>query len=533
MRKNLSLSVLFVLTMAAANAQPTSKQPDGGGGFNPVHASDELTPQQRITIIEQLKQSEHVLRSLGKLPEQRSPTAVAFGWPVRQAPGFNDNGYYGVSNYVDENTAFPNALLDYNCGTRTYDQASGYNHSGTDIFSWPFQWQKMQRNAVQVIAAAPGTILSKTDGNFDQNCAFCSGPCSWNAVYVMHADGSVAWYGHLKAGSLTSKLIGDAIAQGEYIGVMGSSGNSTSPHLHFEVYTNSSYTNLVDPWDGPCNSRNPGVSWWANQQPYYVSTLNKVMVHGVAPTTGNCPTAEAPNEKMNFVGGETFFTGTYYRDQQNGQSATHTIYRPDGTVWTTWTQNFTNWFAASWWYYSWTLPTTPQSGNWKYEVSFGSQKEYAIFSVAAPNVEICNNGYGVLTANLTGSTYQWQVNTGSGFVNLANGANYAGVATRFLQLNNVPSSFYGYQYRCLVNGASLSNTIGIKFVSYWKGRSSKAWENPNNWICGYVPDANTDVVISDATNTPEVNSNVSCRTLTVNSSGNITVKTGFKLTVLK
>ena len=43
-----------------------------------------------------------------------------------------------------------------------------------------------------------GIIIGKDDGNFDQNCAFCTSSCSWNAVYIQQADGSIAWYGHLK-----------------------------------------------------------------------------------------------------------------------------------------------------------------------------------------------------------------------------------------------------------------------------------------------------------------------------------------------
>ena len=88
-------------------------------------------------------------------------------------------------------------------------------------------------DAVRIVAAAPGTIVSKTDGNFDRNCAIGSG--QWNAVYVRHADNSVAWYGHMKSGSLTTKAVGETVVTGEYLGIVGSSGSSTGPHLHFEI----------------------------------------------------------------------------------------------------------------------------------------------------------------------------------------------------------------------------------------------------------------------------------------------------------
>jgi murein DD-endopeptidase MepM/ murein hydrolase activator NlpD len=528
--------LFFIFLYLHTLSQPAVQPPTGGGEYKAQqHLRDEITPAQRAAIIGRLKQNETLLRQQGLLAAPDNTQATLLEWPLKQALNYNDPGYYGISNYIDEQPAYPNNLLDYNCGQRTYDVSSGYNHKGTDIFTWPYYWQKMERNAVQVIAGAAGTIIGKDDGNFDQNCSFCTGPCNWNAVYIQHADGSVAWYGHLKSGSLTTKTVGQTVVSGEYLGVVGSSGNSTGPHLHLELYTNSAYTQLVDPWDGPCNYLNGGTSWWANQQPYYVSTLNKLMTHGAAPSTGSCPASEIPNEKINFAPGETVFLGGYYRDQQSGQQSVHTLYRPDNTVEATWTQNFTTYYSASWWYYTRILSGAAPAGVWRYEVLYnGTQKATRYFSVGSAPVIVCPDNYNVLTSNLTGSSsYQWQVNTGSGFVNIANGLYYSGATTRTLQLRNIPSSFYGYQYRCLVDGSATSFVSTIKFTSYWQGGVNKAWENPSNWSCGNVPDANTDVVVGSSTNTPEVNSNASCRSLTLNNGANVTVKTGFKLTVVR
>lgn len=245
----------------------------------------------------------------GKLSayQNRASTAVLFSWPIRKKAGLTDPGFYGISNYIDRNPAYPNLIQDYNCGTRSYDMASGYNHKGTDIFSHPFSWYKMDSNQVEIIAAAAGTIIGKSDGNFDRSCSF--GSSDWNAVYIQHADGSVAWYGHMKKGSVTSKAIGQTVAVGEFLGVMGSSGSSTGPHLHFEVYNSSNV--LVDPWNGPCNS---APSWWASQQPYYNSTVNKIMTCNRPPDYYSCPTIERPNESKNFCFGDTVYLLAFYRD---------------------------------------------------------------------------------------------------------------------------------------------------------------------------------------------------------------------------
>lgn len=536
MPNHFTLLLAFAFSTYVADAQPAAKLPAGGGSYqHAIDVKDEISPAQRAAIIAKLQASETRLRSEGKLTTQRNIAVTAFGWPLRQAANFNNNGYYGISNYVDENPAYPGALMDYNCGNRTYDLASGYNHAGTDIFTWPFPWQKMARNAVEVIAAAPGTILYKSDGNFDQNCAFCPGACNWNAVYMMHSDGSIAWYGHLKSGSLTGKAVGETVAQGEYLGVVGSSGNSTGPHLHFEVYTNGSYTQLVDPWAGPCNNLNGSTSWWANQQPYYVPTLNKVMTHGPAPVAGSCPSGEKVNEKVNFITGDTVYLGSYYRDQQNGQQSIHTIYEPDNTVYVSWTQNFTATYSASWWYYYTILPTPAATGIWRYEINYNNtQKQSTYFTVNSAPVQLCSEGYTVLTSNLTGSTYQWQMNDGSGYINISdNPFFYSGTNTQQLQLKSLPATAYGQQFRCLVNGSTYSNTLSLKFINYWMGYANNAWENPSNWSCGSVPDANTDVVINQSANNPVVNFNAHCRSITVNRFAAVTVKTGVQLTVTK
>lgn len=531
-----TLTLLFIICFIHIKtyAQVTI-QDDHGGGKYPFEASEDISAAQRQAIKNKLQQNEMMLRQKGKLPVTLSTQAQAFSWPIKQALNYNDPGFYGISNYVDENTNYPNQVTDYNCGSRSYDQSSGYNHKGTDIFTWPFTWDKMNNNKVEVIAAAPGTILGKDDGNYDQNCAFCTSACNWNAVYILHADGSVAWYGHMKSGTLTTKTVGQTVAEGEYLGVVGSSGNSTGPHLHLEVYTNTSYTQLVDPWAGPCNLLNGNTSWWANQQPYYMPGISKVMTGSAAPAFTQCNTGEAMNQKINFTPGQTIYVSSYYRDQLAGTQASHTLYMPNGSVYLSWSADMTVYYSASYWWFSRTLPANAQQGVWRYEVVYnGSSKASTNFVVGDGAVTICPNNDNVLTANVSGSIFQWQVDTGSGFVNVSNGTNYSGASTAQLTLKNAPSSFYGYKYRCLETsfGTVYSNVLTLKFTSYWMGTKNNRWEEPANWSCGNVPDANTDVIINSGTpNTPVVSSMAFCRSTKLFSASAIRVNTGFNLTI--
>lgn len=63
-------------------------------------------------------------------------------------------------------------------------------------------------------------------------------------VVVRHADGRYSQYAHLSAISVKS---GQSVAAGQRIGRSGSTGNSSGPHLHFEVRTGPGFGSDVDP----------------------------------------------------------------------------------------------------------------------------------------------------------------------------------------------------------------------------------------------------------------------------------------------
>lgn len=64
-----------------------------------------------------------------------------------------------------------------------------------------------------------------------------------NCVMISHGNGVVTLYGH---GNKVLTTVGKEVKQGETIMELGSTGNSTGPHCHFEVRVNGSYTNPLN-----------------------------------------------------------------------------------------------------------------------------------------------------------------------------------------------------------------------------------------------------------------------------------------------
>jgi murein DD-endopeptidase MepM/ murein hydrolase activator NlpD len=375
--------LLLLLSIPALCQAQSVSQPVGEGYTFP--SGECISAVQRSQIRALLDSSRQQLIAQGRLSSAYSPQQVSLAWPMRFRSGITEYNFYSISGGVDHNPQFPNQLLDYNCGSLTYDTQSGYNHAGTDYFLWPFAFNKMDSSEVEIVAAAAGTIIYKSDGNFDRSCAFNSN--NWNAVYVQHSDGSVAWYGHMKNGSLTTKTVGQTVVQGEYLGVVGSSGNSSGPHLHLEIY--DAANNLIDPYTGPCNSLNTS-SWWAAQEPYFNGGINHIATNSQPPVFNACPGADMRNERDYFLGTDTIYLMLYYRFLEAGDNTTYTIYRPNNTVWGTWpfTHNGPDYTAA--WYYYWIVPGAgAPNGQWKFEVTYNNQTYYTYFylgttEIAAP-----------------------------------------------------------------------------------------------------------------------------------------------------
>ena len=173
----------------------------------------------------------------------------------------------------------------------------------------------------------------------------------------------------------------------------------------------------------------------------------------------------------------------------------------------------------------------PAYNRWEISIDVTSFSGFFISNVQ--NANYCPGSNIILTCNISGTTYQWQLDSGSGFTNLTEGGNYNGVNTNSLTISNTPGNFYNYKYRCVVDGTLTSQVISIKALATWLGSVSTVWENPSNWGCNIVPDANSDVFVGSSLLNPVINNNTTIRALTVADGAIVSVSTGVILTILK
>ncbi len=104
--------------------------------------------------------------------------------------------------------------------TSGYGRRWGRLHAGVDLAAGM---------GAPIRAVTDGTVLSSgTEGGYGR------------AIRLLHSDGTVTLYGHM-----SSLLVnqGDKVKAGQQIGREGNTGQSTGPHLHFEVHINGAPVN--------------------------------------------------------------------------------------------------------------------------------------------------------------------------------------------------------------------------------------------------------------------------------------------------
>jgi murein DD-endopeptidase MepM/ murein hydrolase activator NlpD len=170
--------------------------------------------------------------------------AAAVGKPaVVVEPPLKGRGWVAVNGCCDAITSHRGAVMAVNGQLKVPerfaidfvkldDAGRMFKGDGAKLASYPYY-------GTPVLAAADGVVVNLYNGTDEQT----PGPeakginaenVGGNMVVVDIGGGAYAFYAHLQRDSLKVKL-GDRVKTGQTIGLLGNTGNSTAPHLHFHV----------------------------------------------------------------------------------------------------------------------------------------------------------------------------------------------------------------------------------------------------------------------------------------------------------
>jgi murein DD-endopeptidase MepM/ murein hydrolase activator NlpD len=333
------------------------------------------------------------------LVAQATANTVLFRCPLvtaayRDFPSWHINNFVDLDSYSDgdDNKFEDNERADYNCGKRTYD-----GHQGIDIDIHPYKWKLKESGFVQVVAAADGIIVHRHSGEFDENCDWDNATYTTgrgNNIVILHNDGTTAsLYMHIKDGSLTAKTEGDFVYAGEYLGTVASSGNSTGPHLHFQVNTgyvdNAPYNDdagaRIDPFaNGDAGCIESTSTSWINERPYNDPAVLTLETHSADPQVydSNCDKTINLYTDNTFTTSQIIFFRSEIADWVDGTTINHKVFKPDGTLWLSYNRTNSSKYRVI---YpedqGYLIPSSMPSGTYRYSVTFGGKTYSHYFTI--------------------------------------------------------------------------------------------------------------------------------------------------------
>ena len=200
-------------------------------------------------------------------PESAEDTAPAVDRaPLAFALPLADGTVFGTVLGVDHDPEVREGIEQIICTNYAGDPWCYDEHDGTD-YLLDGTWEAMDSGSVAILAAADGVVVETHDGEYDR-ChgdlttfeVSCDGyPMVANKVVLEHEGGYRTSYLHMMKGSV-AVAVGDAVTCGDSLGLVGSSGRSSQPHLHFELQDADGL--VIDPYAGEFSQPE---TWWVSQ----------------------------------------------------------------------------------------------------------------------------------------------------------------------------------------------------------------------------------------------------------------------------
>jgi len=162
---------------------------------------------------------------------------------VAIAPPVKGNGWVVMNGCCDSITSHRGAVMAINGQLRVPERFAidwlklddtGRAFSGDDSKLASYAYY-----GTEIHAVADGVVVNSYDGAEEQipgadAKGITTENIGGNMLVVDIGGGAYAFYAHMQRGSLRV-MVGDHVTTGQVIGLLGNTGNSTAPHLHFHV----------------------------------------------------------------------------------------------------------------------------------------------------------------------------------------------------------------------------------------------------------------------------------------------------------
>ena len=177
-----------------------------------------------------------------------TPFVVGDMRPVVVGPPLEGDGWVAVNGCCELGFAHRGSVQSINGGlfdsqrfAIDYMRLDEDGHFVTGDVSDPENWTQY---GSEVIAAADGTVVSIANDFPNQVPGLLPDPGSFdtiesvdgNHVIIRFGESVYAFYAHLQKGSVVVEP-GDEVERGDKLGLLGNSGNTSAPHLHFHLMT--------------------------------------------------------------------------------------------------------------------------------------------------------------------------------------------------------------------------------------------------------------------------------------------------------